>query len=542
MRKYLCTSIILICFFSCKCPQLLSPTILVNSKKPDVGSTLILTTHQQKHVNVFWTGPTGSFEGNSWIIENVNKQMSGNYTMQYVYKKRKKCKSVVVTEQINVRECPKFPSPKIYTNSDEVNVDTKLILAVPNIENTSIIWSAPDTTYFGNAWIRENVKKTMNGTYTAKYVDNTIKGCESEITPKKIIVVSRISEVKYNNSTYYLDYVSTQTSTTVWFRANKYTDDPINDIKVIEVNIKQETPAKAKEIICESVDYYGDRKFLLGCMKTAGAAGCALGAVATDGAGALIPVCEVLLTTAIPSLVDCISGIVEKVGEGVAGEAPVTAASAAVAISKKDMEDIIVSAAKMACITAKGGKPALINGKVQNIAPPPASPTNGNNGNGRTGEGKEHSGWQGGGNKGGGNNGGGNSGGGNNGGGNKGGGNRKEGGWGGGSTVGRQTSYYSVIPADSNDVETIDTTLKRPIGLVNLEPKWVIPDAPTAIKIAEIVLFNKFGKKNVVAQRPYNVTFLNDYWIIRGAEKNTSSKPFLIILNAKTGEVITITD
>jgi len=66
-----------------------------------------------------------------------------------------------------------------------------------------------------------------------------------------------------------------------------------------------------------------------------------------------------------------------------------------------------------------------------------------------------------------------------------------------------------------------------------------IPDSKSAVNIAEKILFEVYGKEEIKEQRPYNVVFQDDYWIING----TQAKPaiggvFLIIINSKDGKII----
>ncbi len=70
----------------------------------------------------------------------------------------------------------------------------------------------------------------------------------------------------------------------------------------------------------------------------------------------------------------------------------------------------------------------------------------------------------------------------------------------------------------------------------------IIRDSVTAIKIAESILFNIYGKKNIVRQRPYENYRIDNYWVITGTlSKNSMGGTFLIIIDSINSEIIKIT-
>ncbi len=76
---------------------------------------------------------------------------------------------------------------------------------------------------------------------------------------------------------------------------------------------------------------------------------------------------------------------------------------------------------------------------------------------------------------------------------------------------------------------------------LNYSPK-PINDPKSAVNIAEDILFNTYGKKNIERQRPYNLVFQDSYWIINGTKnKDEFGGVFLIILNSKNGKIIKLT-
>jgi len=44
----------------------------------------------------------------------------------------------------------------------------------------------------------------------------------------------------------------------------------------------------------------------------------------------------------------------------------------------------------------------------------------------------------------------------------------------------------------------------------------IINDSLTAISIAESILFSIYGKNNITEQRPYEIYFRDNYWVITG--------------------------
>jgi len=70
----------------------------------------------------------------------------------------------------------------------------------------------------------------------------------------------------------------------------------------------------------------------------------------------------------------------------------------------------------------------------------------------------------------------------------------------------------------------------------------ILKDEASAVKMAEIVLFNVYGEKSIKEQKPYEIHLINDYWVISGTLKEGYlGGTFLIIINAKNSEIIKIT-
>ena len=63
-----------------------------------------------------------------------------------------------------------------------------------------------------------------------------------------------------------------------------------------------------------------------------------------------------------------------------------------------------------------------------------------------------------------------------------------------------------------------------------------------AIKVAETLLYDIYGEKNIIRQKPYEVYNLENYWVIIGTlPKGSLGGTFLIIINAINAQVIKLT-
>jgi hypothetical protein len=70
----------------------------------------------------------------------------------------------------------------------------------------------------------------------------------------------------------------------------------------------------------------------------------------------------------------------------------------------------------------------------------------------------------------------------------------------------------------------------------------IIKDSLTAINIAEPILFSIYGKDNITKQRPYEIYFIDNYWLITGTlPSGWEGGTFLIIIDSRDSKVIRIT-
>ena len=70
----------------------------------------------------------------------------------------------------------------------------------------------------------------------------------------------------------------------------------------------------------------------------------------------------------------------------------------------------------------------------------------------------------------------------------------------------------------------------------------IIKDSLTAINVAEPILFGIYGKDNIIKQRPYEIYFIDNYWVISGTlPKEYVGGTFLIIIDSRDSKIIRIT-
>jgi hypothetical protein len=70
----------------------------------------------------------------------------------------------------------------------------------------------------------------------------------------------------------------------------------------------------------------------------------------------------------------------------------------------------------------------------------------------------------------------------------------------------------------------------------------IIKDSSTAINVAEPILFSIYGKNNITEQRPYEIYFIDNYWVLTGTlPKGSAGGTFLIIIDSRNSKVLRIT-
>ena len=69
----------------------------------------------------------------------------------------------------------------------------------------------------------------------------------------------------------------------------------------------------------------------------------------------------------------------------------------------------------------------------------------------------------------------------------------------------------------------------------------IVKNSNTAIKIAEAILFEIYGKANIEEQKPYEKYLIKNYWVISGTlPERSKGGTFLIIIDARNAQVLKI--
>jgi hypothetical protein len=83
-----------------------------------------------------------------------------------------------------------------------------------------------------------------------------------------------------------------------------------------------------------------------------------------------------------------------------------------------------------------------------------------------------------------------------------------------------------------------DTTLHN---VVNFE-YLIIKNKQEAIKFAETVLFEIYGRINIIKQRPYEAYYISNYWVIIGTlPQGSHGGTFMIIIDSRNCKIVRIT-
>ena len=67
----------------------------------------------------------------------------------------------------------------------------------------------------------------------------------------------------------------------------------------------------------------------------------------------------------------------------------------------------------------------------------------------------------------------------------------------------------------------------------------LLPDKKTTINFVDSILFKKYGKENILDQKPYEIYLIDNYWWVKGTiPKEAVGGSFKIIVNAVDKELI----
>lgn len=107
-------------------------------------------------------------------------------------------------------------------------------------------------------------------------------------------------------------------------------------------------------------------------------------------------------------------------------------------------------------------------------------------------------------------------------------------------SFGQSSDFSKMTKEQANTIlsETLsDSTFHNAIGTIS-----VLTDSAKAVKFAEFVLFDNYGKKNIESQKPYDIFHLDHYWLISGIQpKGYLGGTFLIIIDERNCQIIRLT-
>jgi hypothetical protein len=107
-------------------------------------------------------------------------------------------------------------------------------------------------------------------------------------------------------------------------------------------------------------------------------------------------------------------------------------------------------------------------------------------------------------------------------------------------SFGQSSDYRKMTKEQANTIlaEALsDSTLHNVIGA-----KPILTDSAKAIKFAEFVLFDIYGKDNIEIQKPYDIFHIDSYWLISGIlPKGYVGGTFLIIMDSRNSQIIRLT-
>ena len=70
----------------------------------------------------------------------------------------------------------------------------------------------------------------------------------------------------------------------------------------------------------------------------------------------------------------------------------------------------------------------------------------------------------------------------------------------------------------------------------------LIRSSETAVAVAEPILFDAFGKEQIISEKPYETYLIDGYWFITGTmARGNEGGTFEIIFSAKDGKIIRLT-
>jgi hypothetical protein len=106
-----------------------------------------------------------------------------------------------------------------------------------------------------------------------------------------------------------------------------------------------------------------------------------------------------------------------------------------------------------------------------------------------------------------------------------------------------QTKSDRIMLGKANaELELKEALSGKKIHNVIKNKSILIKNRDLAVKIAEPILFDIYGKVNIVKQRPYEMFLIDNYWVISGSLPLKSlGGTFLIIIDSRDAKIIRIT-
>lgn len=185
-----------------------------------------------------------------------------------------------------------------------------------------------------------------------KTVGATGTGTTTERIPVAKIV---LKTVPVNGKTYYLDITTGGATAQIWLRVSPNACS-IGDIKVMNLSASKTTLGRVKKDLCYVKNIYDNGRTVAGCSAVGIAGGCAVAAVATDGAAAAF--CAVAFEPTLNyaykrGAADCIDGLSDYIAGVLVGDRNWAAFETGASISEKQWKDAINSGIDTVCASAR---------------------------------------------------------------------------------------------------------------------------------------------------------------------------------------------
>ncbi len=107
---------------------------------------------------------------------------------------------------------------------------------------------------------------------------------------------------------------------------------------------------------------------------------------------------------------------------------------------------------------------------------------------------------------------------------------------------GQSKADSSILGREYAQQELKSALIEKSLHNVVDGKKLIIKDSLTAISIAEPLLFDIYGKSNIIKQQPYETYLIDNYWILKGTlPLEWKGGTFLMIIDARDSKIIKMT-